>query len=72
MKELKTKFKLNLLKVRALVRAENLETRSNCGYNVLTGETRKGIQVPEKLLNQFQEKAQVFKEATSLKSPSKK
>lgn len=33
-------------KVRALVRSKNIDMRSNCGYNVLTGDQRSGIYVP--------------------------
>jgi hypothetical protein len=34
-------------KVRALVRSKNIDMRSNCGYNVLTGDQRAGIDVPQ-------------------------
>lgn len=33
-------------KVRALVRSKNIDMRSNCGYNVLTGDQRAGVNVP--------------------------
>lgn len=33
-------------KVRALVRSKNIDMRSNCGYNVLTGDQRSGVKVP--------------------------
>lgn len=33
-------------KVRALVRSKNIDMRSNCGYNVLTGDQRPGVYVP--------------------------
>ena len=33
-------------RVRALMRAKNINDKSNGGYNILTGEERKGIQVP--------------------------
>jgi hypothetical protein len=33
-------------KVRALVRSKNIDMRSNCGYNVLTGDQRDGVNVP--------------------------
>lgn len=33
-------------KVRALVRSKNIDMRSNCGYNVLTGDQRSGVYVP--------------------------
>eukprot|EP00344_Euplotes_crassus_P011915 CAMPEP_0196995542 /NCGR_PEP_ID=MMETSP1380-20130617/1623_1 /TAXON_ID=5936 /ORGANISM="Euplotes crassus, Strain CT5" /LENGTH=332 /DNA_ID=CAMNT_0042411217 /DNA_START=21 /DNA_END=1019 /DNA_ORIENTATION=- len=33
-------------KVRALVRSKNIDMRSNCGYNILTGDQRPGVHVP--------------------------
>lgn len=33
-------------KVRALMRSKNIDMRSNCGYNVLTGDHRDGVYVP--------------------------
>lgn len=33
-------------KVRALMRSKNIDVRSNCGYNVLTGEDRTAIDIP--------------------------
>lgn len=30
----------DLTKVRGFVRAENLDTRNNCGYNILTGNSQ--------------------------------
>lgn len=33
-------------KVRALMRSKNIDVRSNCGYNVLTGEDRGAIDIP--------------------------
>lgn len=33
-------------KVRALMRSKNIDVRSNCGYNVLTGEDRHAIDIP--------------------------
>ena len=33
-------------KVRALVRSKNIDMRSNCGYNILTGDQRSGVYVP--------------------------
>ncbi len=33
-------------KVRALVRSKNIDMRSNCGYNILTGDQRPGVNVP--------------------------
>lgn len=33
-------------RVRALMRAKNINVKSNGGYNILTGEEHKGIQVP--------------------------
>jgi len=29
-----------------MLRAENLDQRSNCGYDVITGQQREGIRVP--------------------------
>ena len=34
-------------KVRALVRSKNIDMRSNCGYNILTGDQRPGVNVPK-------------------------
>jgi hypothetical protein len=34
-------------KVRALMRSKNIDVRSNCGYNVLTGEDRRSVQIPQ-------------------------
>jgi len=31
-------------KCRAYVRAQNLDSRSNCGYNLLTGDQRIGVE----------------------------
>jgi len=33
-------------KVRALMRSKNIDVRSNCGYNVLTGTDRQAINIP--------------------------
>ena len=33
-------------KVRALMRSNNIDTRANCGYNVVTGDHRKSVEVP--------------------------
>lgn len=33
-------------KVRALMRSKNIDVRSNCGYNVLTGEDRRSVAIP--------------------------
>jgi hypothetical protein len=33
-------------KVRALVRSKNIDMRSNCGYNIMTGDQRSGVYVP--------------------------
>ena len=33
-------------KVRALMRSKNIDVRSNCGYNVLTGSDRSQIDIP--------------------------
>jgi len=41
-------------KVRAYLRATNLDTRSNCGYNVLTGEGRKEMTIPNELQQKYQ------------------
>lgn len=34
-------------KVRALVRSKNIDMRSNCGYNIMTGDHRSGVYVPQ-------------------------
>ena len=33
-------------KVRALMRSKNIDTRNNCGYNPLTGNERRSVDVP--------------------------
>jgi len=33
-------------KVRALMRSKNIDVRSNCGYNVLTGTDWRSIEIP--------------------------
>lgn len=33
-------------KVRALMRSKNIDVRSNCGYNVLTGSDRPAVDIP--------------------------
>lgn len=33
-------------KVRALMRSNNIDTRANCGYNVVTGDDRRSVEVP--------------------------
>ena len=33
-------------KVRALMRSKNIDTRSNCGYNLINGSNRMSVQVP--------------------------
>eukprot|EP01017_Pseudomicrothorax_dubius_P050750 TRINITY_DN9655_c0_g1_i2.p1 TRINITY_DN9655_c0_g1~~TRINITY_DN9655_c0_g1_i2.p1 ORF type:complete len:213 (-),score=51.31 TRINITY_DN9655_c0_g1_i2:772-1410(-) len=44
-------------KLRNFLRANNIERRSNCGYNLLTGETRFGVSVPEEMKPRY-DKAQ--------------
>ena len=34
-------------KVRALMRSKNIDVRSNCGYNVLTGDDRRAVDIPQ-------------------------
>ena len=34
-------------KVRALMRSKNIDVRSNCGYNVLTGSDRMAVDIPQ-------------------------
>ena len=34
-------------KVRALIRSKNLDQKNNCGFNILTGEQRLTVQVPQ-------------------------
>jgi len=43
-------------KVRAYLRATNLDSRSNCGYNVLTGEARKEVTIPDQLQDKYKTK----------------
>jgi len=64
--------KLIFYKVRAMIRAENIDTRSNCGYNVVTGEGRKGIEVPGHLKDQFDEKLKFKNQFYSWKPPQNK
>ena len=33
-------------KVRQLMRSKNLDTRANCGYNLVNGSTRQSVDVP--------------------------
>ncbi|CAD8161909.1 unnamed protein product [Paramecium pentaurelia] len=49
-----------MTQVRQLVRAQNLDNRANCGYNLLTGENRKGVEeiVPDDLRGHYQNKMQ--------------
>ena len=46
-------------KVKQLVRAHNLDTRSNCGYNILTGEQRQSIKAPENLNSQYEKRVKM-------------
>ena len=55
-----------------MIRAENIDTRSNCGYNIVTGEGRKGIEVPNHLKDQFDEKLKFKNEFYSWKAPQNK
>ncbi|KAM3145743.1 hypothetical protein pb186bvf_002038 [Paramecium bursaria] len=50
----------DLQQVRGFVRAQNLDTRSNCGYNILTGDNRKGVEdvVPSELRQDYSQKVQ--------------
>lgn len=41
--------------LRGKLRAKNLDMRANTAYNILTGETRKGIDVPKEVFNQYAE-----------------
>ena len=34
-------------KVRALIRSKNLDQKNNCGFNILTGENRLKVKVPQ-------------------------
>eukprot|EP01016_Furgasonia_blochmanni_P052514 TRINITY_DN8384_c0_g1_i4.p1 TRINITY_DN8384_c0_g1~~TRINITY_DN8384_c0_g1_i4.p1 ORF type:complete len:183 (-),score=47.90 TRINITY_DN8384_c0_g1_i4:237-785(-) len=47
-------------KVRAYLRAQNLDVRSNCGYNIMTGETRKGVDVPNNLQPKYDQAKDVL------------
>ena len=38
---------------RAKIRAKNLDIRSNTGYNILTGENRKGVDVPNDVFMRY-------------------
>lgn len=41
--------------VRGKLRSKNLDMRSNTGYNILTGENRKGIDVPKDVFQKYAE-----------------
>ncbi|KAL4469373.1 hypothetical protein ABPG72_006009 [Tetrahymena utriculariae] len=58
-----------MAKVRGYVRAENLDTRSNCGYNILTGEQRFGVEylVPNHLKDDYKTKVDQKNEFYSIK-----
>mmetsp|Transcript_13977 Transcript_13977/g.11940 ORF Transcript_13977/g.11940 Transcript_13977/m.11940 type:complete len:106 (+) Transcript_13977:361-678(+) len=43
-------------KVRAYLRATNLDARSNCGYNLLTGENRQEVNISEDLQSKYKNK----------------
>jgi hypothetical protein len=34
-------------KVRAQMRSKNIDTRNNCGYNLVTGNERRSVEVPQ-------------------------
>ncbi len=57
-------------KVRAYLRATNLDSRSNCGYNVLTGEGRKEVTIPHNLQEKYKEKIDNAYQMNSIKSYS--
>mmetsp|Transcript_10218 Transcript_10218/g.8771 ORF Transcript_10218/g.8771 Transcript_10218/m.8771 type:complete len:123 (-) Transcript_10218:200-568(-) len=40
-------------KVRHILRSTNLDARQNCGYNLITGETRKEVEMPKDLSSKF-------------------
>lgn len=41
--------------LRGKLRSKNLDIRSNTGYNILTGENRKGVDVPKEMFEKYQE-----------------
>ena len=41
--------------LRGKLRAKNLDMRANTGYNILTGENRKGIDVPKDIFQKYAE-----------------
>jgi len=55
-------------KVRAYLRATNLDARSNCGYNVLTGEGRKEVTIPNQLQDKYSDKIQKAYESNTIKN----
>jgi len=55
-------------KVRAYLRATNLDSRSNCGYNVLTGEGRKEVTIPNQLQEKYKEKIETAYQMNSIKN----
>lgn len=42
-------------KLRGKLRAKNLDMRANTGYNILTGENRRGIDVPKDVFQRYAE-----------------
>eukprot|EP01017_Pseudomicrothorax_dubius_P025546 TRINITY_DN2770_c0_g2_i4.p1 TRINITY_DN2770_c0_g2~~TRINITY_DN2770_c0_g2_i4.p1 ORF type:complete len:212 (+),score=46.81 TRINITY_DN2770_c0_g2_i4:329-964(+) len=56
-------------RLRNLLRANNLDKRSNCGYNVLTGEERSGVQVPPPLRGRFDKAAGHIDQQSKIRPP---
>lgn len=56
-------------KVRGFVRADNLDTRNNCGYNILNGENRMNVDVlvPNHLKPAFSNKLEERKKFYTVK-----
>ncbi|CAK87283.1 unnamed protein product (macronuclear) [Paramecium tetraurelia] len=59
-------------KVRQYVRAQNLDQRGNAGFNILTGESRNGVDsiVPNHLKNQYQQKLRDHEQNLNIKTHS--
>ncbi|CAD8134887.1 unnamed protein product [Paramecium pentaurelia] len=55
--------------VRKFVRAKNLDTRANCGFNVLSGQERQGVDyiVPDELRHDYQQRVRDLQNQLNLK-----
>ncbi|CAD8100406.1 unnamed protein product [Paramecium sonneborni] len=60
------------VKVRQYVRAQNLDQKGNAGFNILTGESRNGVEqiVPNHLKNQYQQKLRDHEQHLQIKTHS--